>query len=59
MDAYEYSELLKNLTIKMQNITNIVKPDNIKARLEEINTIQQEPSFWEDAKMHQKYLKKR
>ena len=50
MDAYEYSELLKTLTVKIKNITNIVKPDNIKARLEEINTIQQEPSFWEDAK---------
>jgi peptide chain release factor 2 len=50
MDAYEYSELLKTLTVKIKNIENIVKPDAIKARLEEINTIQQEPSFWEDAK---------
>jgi len=50
MDAYEYSELLKTLTLKIKNIENIVKPDAIKARLEEINTIQQEPSFWEDAK---------
>jgi peptide chain release factor 2 len=50
MDAYEYSELLKTLTLKIKNIENIVKPDDIKARLEEINTIQQEPSFWEDAK---------
>jgi len=48
MDAYEYSELLKNLTIKMQNITNIVKPDNIRARLEEIDSLQQNPDFWSD-----------
>jgi len=49
MDAYEYSELLKNLTIKMQNITNIVKPDNIRARLDEIDNLQQNPDFWSDA----------
>jgi len=33
MDAYEYSELLKSLTIKMDNIKNIVKPDILEARL--------------------------
>ena len=49
MDAYEYSELLKSLTTKMENIRNIVKPDAIKARLEEIETLQQNPDFWSDA----------
>jgi len=49
MDAYEYSELLKSLTTKMENIRNIVKPDEIKARLEEIETLQQNPDFWSDA----------
>jgi len=50
MDAYEYGELLKTLTLKIENIKNIVKPDEIKARLKEIERLQQEPSFWEDAK---------
>ena len=49
MDAYEYSELLKSLTTKMENIRNIVKPDEIKARLEEIVALQQNPDFWSDA----------
>jgi len=49
MDAYEYGELLKSLTTKMENIRNIVKPDEIKARLKEIETMQQEPDFWNDA----------
>jgi len=50
MDAYEYSELLKTLRLKIENIKNIVKPDEIEARLKEIDKLQQEPSFWEDAK---------
>jgi len=50
MDAYEYSELLKKLTIKMENIKNIVKPDDILSRLDEINLIQQDADFWNDAK---------
>jgi len=50
MDAYEYSELLKILTIKIENIKNIVKPDIIENRLIEIKSMEQEPSFWSDAK---------
>jgi len=49
MDAYEYGELLKTLTTKMENITNIVKPDELRARLEEIEAMQQDPNFWSDA----------
>jgi len=54
MDAYEYSELLKNLKIKIENIKNIVKPDEIEKRLKEIEEIQQKPSFWEDTKLASK-----
>jgi peptide chain release factor 2 len=50
MDAYEYNELLKKLTIKIENIKNIVKPDDKNERLNEINTLQQEADFWNDAK---------
>jgi peptide chain release factor 2 len=48
MDAYEYSELLKSLTIKMDNIKNIVKPDVLHARLAEIEEMQQDADFWND-----------
>jgi len=50
MDLYEYSELIKKLTIKIENIKNIVKPDDIVNRLNEIEKFQQEPNFWDDAK---------
>ncbi len=49
VDAYEYSELLKSLTTKMENITNIVKPDALQQRLDEIEQMQQDPNFWNDA----------
>ncbi len=49
MDAYEYGELLKTLTIKMENIKNIVKPDILEARLHEIEEMQQDQDFWNDA----------
>jgi len=49
MDAYEYGELLKTLSTKIENITNIVKPDDLVARLDEIDRMQQDPEFWNDA----------
>jgi len=49
VDTYEYSELLKSLTTKMENITNIVKPDALQQRLDEIEQMQQDPNFWNDA----------
>jgi peptide chain release factor 2 len=48
MDNYEYTELLKVLNKKIQNIESILKPDEIEARLEEIVAIEQEPNFWEN-----------
>ena len=48
MDAYEYSELLKSLSKKMDNIKNIIKPDVLLARLDEIETMQQDQDFWND-----------
>jgi peptide chain release factor 2 len=49
MDAYEYGELLKSLSIKMENIGNIVKPELLQKRLEEIEKMQQDQDFWNDA----------
>jgi len=50
LDSYEYSELLKKLEQKIQNIRNIVKPQEIKKRIEEIERLENDPSFWNDAK---------
>ena len=36
MDAYEYSELLKLLNTKLNNIKGILKPDDLNQRLDEI-----------------------
>jgi len=49
MDHYEYSELLKTLETKMQNIENIVRPDEISARLSEISELENGQDFWNDA----------
>ncbi|MDF1880302.1 peptide chain release factor 2 [Sulfurimonas sp. MAG313] len=49
MDHYEYSELLKTLAIKMQNIKNIVRPDDITTRLSEISELENTQDFWTDA----------
>lgn len=50
MDSYEYTELLKKLSVKIDNIAKIVKTDELLKRLKEIEAIEQNPSFWEDAK---------
>lgn len=49
MDNYEYTELLKNVTIKMQNITGVVEPDKLEARLKEIQNLENDQNFWNDA----------
>lgn len=50
MDSYEYTELLKKLAIKIDNIAQIIKPDGIKKRLKEIEQMEQNPEFWSDVK---------
>jgi len=49
VDHYEYTELLKTLTTKMQNVTDVVRPDIIEARLKEISELENAPEFWNDA----------
>jgi len=48
MDVYEYNELLKKLSIKIENIRNIIKPNEIIIRLKKINKMQQDANFWND-----------
>jgi len=50
MDNYEYSELIKLLNKKMQNIENILKPKELQEKLEVIQKQEQEPDFWNDIK---------
>jgi len=49
MDNYEYTELLKSVTIKMQNITGVVEPEKIQTRLDEIEELENVQEFWNDA----------
>ncbi len=49
MDNYEYTELLKNTTIKMENITGVVEPKKIQNRLTAIEELENQQEFWNDA----------
>ena len=46
MDAYEYSELLKLLNTKLNNIKGILKPDDLNQRLDEITQEESAQDFW-------------
>ena len=50
MDSYEYTELLKKLTTKVDNIAQIIKPEVLQSRIGEIADMEQNPEFWSDAK---------
>ena len=49
MDNYEYTELLKALKLKMDNITGVVEPEKLHTRLEEIEELENNQEFWNDA----------
>jgi peptide chain release factor 2 len=59
MDAFEYSELIKELENKLNNIKAILKPDEIKKRLNEIQEMENEPEFWNDPKNSAKVQKEK
>lgn len=48
MDSYEYTELLKELDKKVENMALIIKPDKIKSRLDEIERLELDPKYWSD-----------
>jgi len=48
LDNYEYTELLKTLSTKVENIAGVVKPENIKARLKEIEELENDQNLWQD-----------
>ena len=49
MDNYEYTELLKNISLKMKNITGVVEPKKIENKLLEIEKLENDQEFWNDA----------
>lgn len=59
MDNYEYTQLLKELNKKLENIESILKPDSIDERLKEIEQIEQDPNFWTDAEQASKIGKEK
>lgn len=59
MDNYEYSELLKALKQKLENARNIIKPDQISARMEEISAEEAKEDFWSDAENAAKVQKEK
>ncbi|PHQ89249.1 MAG: peptide chain release factor 2 [Sulfurimonas sp.] len=59
MDNYEYTELLKNLNLKMGNITSVIQPANIQQRLDEIEALEANQDFWNDAEYAAKIQKEK
>lgn len=59
MDNYEYTELLKEITIKMQNIAGVVEPKKIEKRLDEIKELENDSEFWNDAENAAKIQKEK
>lgn len=59
MDNYEYTELLKNLNLKMGNITGVIEPQIIKQRLSEIEALESNQDFWNDAENAAKIQKEK
>jgi peptide chain release factor 2 len=59
MDAFEYSELIKDLENKLNNIKSILKPEEIEKRLKEIEEMENDPNFWNDPKQSAKIQKEK
>jgi len=59
MDAFEYTELIKELENKIQNIESILKPDELQKRLDEISNMENDPAFWNDPKKSAKIQKEK
>ena len=59
MDNYEYTELLKNVKIKLRNIAGVVEPEKIKVRLLEIKELENEQEFWTNAENAAKIQKEK
>jgi peptide chain release factor 2 len=59
MDNYEYTQLLKNLNSKLDNIESILKPNEIEKRLTAIEQEEQDPNFWSNQELASKIGKEK
>jgi peptide chain release factor 2 len=59
MDFYEYSEIIKDLENKLENIKSILKPEALHMRLSEIEKMENDPNFWNDPKTSAKVQKEK
>ena len=59
MDSYEYSELIKDLENKLENIKSILKPEVIEKRLKEIEKMENDINFWNNPKESSKIQKEK
>jgi peptide chain release factor 2 len=59
IDNYEYTELLKELSNKNENIKNIIKPNEINNRLKEIETLESREDFWNNIENANKIQKEK
>ena len=59
MDSYEYSELIKDLENKLENIKSILKPEIIEKRLKEIEKMENDINFWNNPKESSKIQKEK
>lgn len=59
MDRYEYGELLKSLSQKIENIKSIIDPERVEDRLREIESIESLENFWSDVEFAKKIQKEK
>ena len=59
MDAFEYTELIKEMENKLSNIKSILKPEKLQERLDEITQMENDPDFWNDPKKSAKIQKEK
>lgn len=48
IDSYEFSENLKKISAKIENIHDSIEPERLENRLNEIEKLQSEQSFWDN-----------
>ncbi|MEO1942607.1 MAG: peptide chain release factor 2 [Campylobacterales bacterium] len=50
MEQFEYTELMKSLEGKLKGIEQILDPEGLRRRLQEIEKLEQDPAFWNNPK---------
>jgi peptide chain release factor 2 len=59
MDDYEYTQLLKNLEVKISNIKHILNPDQMEIRTKEIELLEHKDEFWSNIEEANKIQKEK